>query len=132
MPTSGYGPMTTLMNSRIEPEGSVTLSRIAADTNSYEKISYEPSSMSATGWSRRLFQNSGYGSRTSPATPLNCPIGSNGTISATDMRVSLSHPEAPGRTCGGAHRPDPKLRLRTATVAPRLPGSYEATARKRR
>ena len=67
------------MNSRMEPDGSVSLSRIAAETRSYVKTSYEPSSMSATGWSRRLVQNSGYGSRTSPATPLNCPIGSNGT-----------------------------------------------------
>ncbi len=35
MPTSGYGPITTLISSRMLPEQNVVLSRITADTRSY-------------------------------------------------------------------------------------------------
>ena len=81
MPTSGYGPITTLMNSRIDPDGNVTLSRMTCDDQLVRvDLVRAVLACSSTGVPDRLAQKSGYGSRTSPATPVNWPIGSNGTI----------------------------------------------------
>ena len=84
------------MNSRMLPEGKVTLSRITGATRSYGKISYEPSSLSATGRVARVVAwNSGYGIADVAGHPVNCAIGSK----VTDMRVTVRSTRPARRCC---------------------------------